>query len=93
MMKKFILRQTNGNQSHLICTINFMIRSVLKIFSLYSFITQLPSTFHKHSPRGFIQIHENLKAGKITSWMREICYGKLKSQVPADYHSRACAHR
>ena len=67
--------------------------SVLKIFSLYSFITQLPSTFHNHnSARGLIQISENLKTGKITSGMREICYGKLKSQVPADYHSRACAH-
>ena len=30
-----------------------------------------------------------LEKEKNTSWMREVCYWQLKSQIPADQHSRA----
>ena len=30
-----------------------------------------------------------LERQKNTSWMREVCYWQLKSQIPADQHSRA----
>lgn len=36
-----------------------------------------------------VSIHIQTRKAENTSWMREVCYWQLKSQIPADQHSRA----